>query len=39
MFRDAAAILADLGVPVIPIDTGILSPQQPASQPARSPTP
>jgi dTMP kinase len=32
MFRDASATLAGLGVPVIPIDTGSLSPQQAASQ-------
>jgi dTMP kinase len=32
MFRDAAATLTGLGVPVIQIDTGSLSPQQAASQ-------
>lgn len=32
MFRDAAATLAGLGVPVIELDTGILSPQQAATQ-------
>jgi hypothetical protein len=32
MFRDASATLTGLGVPVIQIDTGTLSPQQAASQ-------
>jgi hypothetical protein len=32
LFRDAAATLTDLGVPVVEIDTGILGPQQAASQ-------
>jgi dTMP kinase len=32
MFRDASATLSSLGVPVIQVDTGILSPLQAATQ-------
>jgi hypothetical protein len=32
MYRDAAATLAGLGVPVTQIDTGLLTPQQVAGQ-------